>query len=917
MKKLLITFLIIFAVSAGAQTNIIYFKVGDILSGAGSPNLRNLKTVLTDTTVNPRVINDVLISPAPKTAVSQSDGKVYFTNVVWGTYNITLYGTPQVMFDIQVQTNTTGLVDGASLMSITNVPNPLSEFYTKVQIDALFSSFNPGVDLNTLLATSNALQSQITSGGVSAVVATNIAVYVSNNSSNAVFLNAQAAINTASNSIVATGQASVNSASNLWNSGSNNLQTAITANAAYAVSVSNLWNSGSNNLNTAIGSVQTYSTSVSNQWYSGSNNLAGLLSAAIAVVTNGSPTAVIQAQIDAMTNSVGVVSFQPGSYTLTNTIYIRGSLILDGNQSTFHWPAGNTNAMFDTGTNYHQRLLVQNCIFDGGTYLPFNATNYFHVQHRLAGFEDANPYFNPYFTNRTAFRVEVSGGAVFRNNHFFGWSGSGLIAMSIKTTTQYTYPSLIFVNNYVYTNFNGVLLATTAEDTQGFYNNDITGQGAWSAEYALIANNFIFANQNGVLCSPGNVAVSGNFIDRNWIGLLSTSSYLNNTHGRYDHNTMNHNQYALWFFNCVGGEFSDNVFLRNGQDIGPNGTNIVLTYGSNGGFHFDSVQRVDFHNNQFSREPCTFTNGTFGSFYHNTYGALNVGTTDTLVHDTNIVWGDAANGVYTNFDSGMQVFGNRETQGWLHDGSMASILAKATNAPFAGAVASTDGTNGYWSAAAGGSGFPLSGDADAGGFSLTNAANLKATNQLNVGGSALVGGLITTNGMTNLLLKAAAAHTNVVIVDSNGNFGTNDINNFATGSILGTTNLAANQYASFDANTNVTATRNGNNWTNLVAWTHEGTTTNITATFNGTLQTFTCTNGPSAGTNYFFHYAGANGSVSYRFASFAGSYNVLTFDYPPKWLAGSNNVITNGVLSLTSYGGTNASQLEAAIKENQ
>jgi hypothetical protein len=69
------------------------------------------------------------------------------------------------------------------------------------------------------------------------------------------------------------------------------------------------------------------------------------------------------------------------------------------------------------------------------------------------------------------------------------------------------------------------------------------------------------------------------------------------------------------------------------------------------------------------------------------------------------------------------------------------------------------------------------------------------------------------------------------------------------------------------------------------------------------------TNGPTV----FIGYAGANGSVSYRFTT-----NVsLVFTYQPKWLSGSNNAITNGVLSLTSYGGTNATQIEAAIGENQ
>ena len=121
--------------------------------------------------------------------------------------------------------------------------------------------------------------------------------------------------------------------------------------------------------------------------------------------------------------------------------------------------------------------------------------------------------------------------------------------------------------------------------------------------------------------------------------------------------------------------------------------------------------------------------------------------------------------------------------------------------------------------------------------------------------------------------------------------------------------MKASQYVATDGSTNLVSTQNGNNWTNTIAWTHEGTTTNIVATFNGTLQSFTVTNGPDV----FLSYAGANGSVSYRFTT-----NVtLHFSYQPKWLAGSNTVITNGVLSLTSYGGTNAAQIESAMKENQ
>ncbi len=124
----------------------------------------------------------------------------------------------------------------------------------------------------------------------------------------------------------------------------------------------------------------------------------------------------------------------------------------------------------------------------------------------------------------------------------------------------------------------------------------------------------------------------------------------------------------------------------------------------------------------------------------------------------------------------------------------------------------------------------------------------------------------------------------------------------------------ANQFLITDANTNPITTLNGAALTNTVQWTHEGTATNITATFNGTIQSYTITNGPTV----YFHFLGANGSISYRI--YSTNFTTLALDFQPKWLTGSNSVCTNGVITFTSYGGTNTatpSQLEAAMRENQ
>jgi hypothetical protein len=209
------------------------------------------------------------------------------------------------------------------------------------------------------------------------------------------------------------------------------------------------------------------------------------------------------------------------------------------------------------------------------------------------------------------------------------------------------------------------------------------------------------------------------------------------------------------------------------------------------------------------------------------------------------------------------------------------------------------------------------GTADFLGFGATNVGFLKVTNTASIGGAVTVSALIVTNSFTNQALTASTlleADANKKLTSIANGIGalTNDASgNFGYAPLLDASALKTNQYVATDGSTNLVSTQNGNNWTNTIGWADEGTATNITAAFNGTLQTFTVTNGPTV----FLSYAGANGSVSYRIISTNST--ALHFSYQPKWLTGSNSVITNGVLSLTSYGGTNATQIEAAIKENQ
>jgi hypothetical protein len=206
-------------------------------------------------------------------------------------------------------------------------------------------------------------------------------------------------------------------------------------------------------------------------------------------------------------------------------------------------------------------------------------------------------------------------------------------------------------------------------------------------------------------------------------------------------------------------------------------------------------------------------------------------------------------------------------------------------------------------------------DANFLGLGATNIGNIKITNTASIGGQAVMSALILTNGFTNQALTAstlleADANKKVTSIPNAVGAITNDgAGNLGYVPLLDASALGANSHIKTGATTNLISSEDATGYTNTVSWTHEGTTTNITASFTGTLQSFTVTNGPTV----FIGYAGANGSVSYRFTT-----NVsLVFTYQPKWLSGSNNAITNGVLSLTSYGGTNATQIEAAIGENQ
>jgi len=187
------------------------------------------------------------------------------------------------------------------------------------------------------------------------------------------------------------------------------------------------------------------------------------------------------------------------------------------------------------------------------------------------------------------------------------------------------------------------------------------------------------------------------------------------------------------------------------------------------------------------------------------------------------------------------------------------------------------------------------------GTSETNGSKGAFTNSLTVGaGVAFV-------DSTNVFQVNAAGGVRALSIDTNGN-------SFFAGTIyvngrpfLDASSLTQFHHVGTGSTTNLINQEDFTGMTNGVAFTNYFATTNINLFFNGNLNSGLATNGP----DLFFTFSGGWGSWSVKIPT-----NV-TLHLPSqiKWMAGSNNVVTNGVLSFTAYGGTNL--VEAALGENQ
>jgi len=143
LYPLLIVFLLV--LTGQSQTNVISVNVGDY-------GLVPKATMVTLTLIspNPRTYNNILISQVPISITTSSNGVGYFTNIIWGQYRADINANPVTKFLFVVNTNSTGSISLASLVSNPQAlpPNPATNYYTQAQIDSLLYGVTSGALTN-------------------------------------------------------------------------------------------------------------------------------------------------------------------------------------------------------------------------------------------------------------------------------------------------------------------------------------------------------------------------------------------------------------------------------------------------------------------------------------------------------------------------------------------------------------------------------------------------------------------------------------------------------------------------------------------------------------------------------------------------------------------------------------------------
>lgn len=373
-----------------------------------------------------------------------------------------------------------------------------------------------------------------------------------------------------------------------------------------------------------------------------SNVLANLSGGFIIPIPSNSTTAQIQSIFNNSTNG-GLISFQPGNYFIDSNIKItNGNLTISGYGARFIVTNTVVSFAFDTGTNFGKPLNILGAWFDGGTYVDFNDSSRLHVENLVT----TDPYYSPFYTNRSGLRVESSGGILIRDCKFTGWSGNALFGIQKGGSFQaQTMSKLRIEDNTFYTNFIAICIPTAQQDWPGYYNAPI---GEWNdndnAEYCQIVHNNAWDNTFAIAASAGNAKVWENQIANNYVSLAMWNGN-NSQHGNYSLNDCNHSIYGIIEEgSATGSLIFGNSFLATG---------IILV---------ENVQGIDFIMNKVASVSLIFTNNCTGQLRGNFY-------------DYHAKWGID---VVTNFSNSpnLLVYNNISDDATNTDGTFSSQIAK-------------------------------------------------------------------------------------------------------------------------------------------------------------------------------------------------------------------------------------------------
>lgn len=378
------------------------------------------------------------------------------------------------------------------------------------------------------------------------------------------------------------------------------------------------------------------------------------------IVTNGSTAAVVQAQLNAMTGP-SVLAFQPTNYNWSERLYLTNQnikrLLIFGDGASIFWTntAGIllTNYMFDTGTNAHGlNLIVDNLNFNGGTLEPYNTAAYYDVAHFIPN----GIYGSVYWSNRTAMRLESSGGATVTRCTFTGWSGNAILGLSSKDILSYQSGKLWLYFNSFYTNFVDIMLPGNQFEVPGYNNSDSSLWNALTPHYAVVLGNNSHGSQIGLAQHASNTAAQENTFNDDYFGVSLNGAPGN--HRIYDNN-LNHCTYGVL---VTGGGFGGNqsVIIQN---------NTIVASLSNALWGW-SAGGVDFNGN-FVDAGVILTNNSGGFLRNNV----------TFIGEP---WGGAS--VPTNYNSTVYCYNNGELNGATFDPSQMSQVAQGTFSVSGGTV---------------------------------------------------------------------------------------------------------------------------------------------------------------------------------------------------------------------------------------